>query len=434
MRGTVSTTIALLAAFSCILSAAYEIAFTDEDVEHDGYEYNFAFLSRASGERCYEIDNIDLDFGPREVLVRAKAGYTPVPKYIAFYSNASPQIGKCNDHSLLEIIAFDPTIFDRQQMQKISALNVRYWKEINYNIGYPISNYASALISKFRPRAGEFLTRNPANMAWVYRESPLGLFEWNETPPFAELHEAPSADSKFYKRRRPMSPKRARISPARQAAWTKSAKIDLEDSSIGPKHNDLMSILTESDGRLLPDSLLDQYEGYGQRFLLRLPDTPLGMGHGLEISDLASISPPLGRVESIPEDLSEISVPQFRDPFEEFVDSLGSLPETLDINTAPQIRNEPVDAHRYMNEDDGFARNSQGLGNYAPPQPNAMDGGNPISSSVAYLLPSSGGPVISDSPDILFYHPSDLFDDIRGFDALDLNFDAPSENSQSHRN
>ncbi|KAK6524761.1 hypothetical protein TWF281_011659 [Arthrobotrys megalospora] len=302
MRRIGSITVALLARISCFLSTAYEIAFTDNDSEDDGYEYNFAFLSRLMGETCRRIPfDTDPHTGPSEVFVRAIAGHTPVPKFIGLYDNASPQLGKCNYHSLVTILAFDPQIFNRQQAHKVWPLNIWYWKDIDYNRQYPNRNYASSLISKFGLGEGEQLVKDPASLGWRHEEPSLEMFEWNEIPSF------PKRPRRYQVSQRPMKIERV-------AAWMKD---------VGPME-------------------IDESE---PRFLLRLPDTPPGIGHGLEISDLADNSIPRGIVESIAAEPSEISEVEFRqDPYTEFLDGLGSLTELLNIHPNSQTQEESPNA------------------------------------------------------------------------------------------
>ncbi|KAK6331911.1 hypothetical protein TWF718_002448 [Orbilia javanica] len=325
MRRAIPVTTVLLAALSCFLSisSAYDIAFSDDEAGEIGYEYNFAIPSRVAGsETCNPLPaDLNPDTGPREILVRAQSGNTPVPTFIALYSNNSPQLGKCNNHSLLAILAFDPAVFDRQQMQKILVKNVRYWKDIDYNTFYPYRNYASALLSNFRPKPGEFIVKDISRSGWKHRESDLKFFEWDETPVPFEPNEAIYVNSDN-------QPQKYRLRDmARHAQWNKG----IEYSAIDGNGHSENRYPTPSFLEHPYDNAPEQVHRGAERFYLRLPDTPPGIGHGLEISDLASISPPLGRVASISDEISEIPVNGLVDPFSDFIDSLGSLPDMLNI-------------------------------------------------------------------------------------------------------
>ncbi|KAF3928421.1 hypothetical protein AA313_de0209825 [Arthrobotrys entomopaga] len=120
--------------------------------------------------------------GAEEVLVRAKTGTPPVPRFIGLYSLAYPNLGKCNSKSLEQIVAFNPFIFDKQQMVQVWTTRLQYWKEIVYDPTTPDKDLASTLITKFRLLPGEFLLRSNENLDWIIQKKELATFDWDEDP------------------------------------------------------------------------------------------------------------------------------------------------------------------------------------------------------------------------------------------------------------
>ncbi|KAF3319510.1 hypothetical protein TWF173_000134 [Orbilia oligospora] len=319
MRRTISVTTFLLAALC--LSSAYDIAFTDDDTKHNGYDYNFAFLARAKGqETCNRLPiDLNIEKGPNEVLVRARNGNTPVPNFIALYNNASPQLGECNHHSLRMILAFDPDVFDRQQLQKVRVKNIRYWKEIDYNSEDRPEDYESFLLSYFRPLPGEFLMKDVTTLMWKHRGTNPRTLGWNEGP----------------------------VLPNRRRDETVSI---ISDSSTHLSSNN-----AETDGgAILSDLLLltpeeDEPENI---FDFWAPDTPPEIRNAIEELDIASIArPDQSWVSSIGG--SRIPMGMRASRFENFMDSpdLDSLPGRGFLNNHRNL--QQVENHQAfgMNEE-----------------------------------------------------------------------------------
>ncbi|KAF3110534.1 hypothetical protein TWF102_008112 [Orbilia oligospora] len=275
MRRTVSVTTFLLAAFC--LSSAYDIAFTDDDTKHNGYDFNFAFLARTKGqETCNRLPiDLNIEKGPNEVLVRARTGNTPVPNFIALYNNASPQLGECNHHSLRMILAFDPNVFDRQQLQKVRVKNIRYWKEIDYNSEDRPKDYESFLLSYFRPLPGEFLMKDVTTLMWKHRGTNPRTLGWNEGPV------------------RPNHRRDETVSIISEEEIEYDENNDESDVPYTDSSTHLSSNNAETDGgAILSDLLLltpeeDEPENI---FDFWAPDTPPDIRNAIEESDIASIA------------------------------------------------------------------------------------------------------------------------------------------------
>ncbi|EGX46943.1 hypothetical protein AOL_s00097g369 [Orbilia oligospora ATCC 24927] len=300
-------------------SSAYDIAFTDDDTKYNGYDYNFAFLARTKGqETCNRLPiDLNIEKGPNEILVRARNGNTPVPNFIALYNNASPQLGECNHHSLRMILAFDPNVFDRQQLQKVRVKNIRYWKEIDYNSEDRPEGYESFL-SYFRPLPGEFLMKDVTTLMWKHRGTNPRTLGWNEGP---------------------VLPNRRRDETVSIISEEEIEEEEIEEEEIEEEESDhpytdssthLSSNNAETDGgAILSDLLLltpeeDEPENI---FDFWAPDTPPEIRNAIEELDIASIArPDQSWVSSIGG--SRIPMGMRANRFENFMDSpdLDSIP------------------------------------------------------------------------------------------------------------
>ncbi|KAK6506191.1 hypothetical protein TWF506_011113 [Arthrobotrys conoides] len=321
MLRTISATTVLLATFYFRFSFAYDIAFTDDDTKLNGYEYHFAFLARIAGqENCNRLPiDLNIEKGPRDVLVRARTGNTPVPSFIALYNNASPQLGICNNHSLLMILAFDPNVFDKQQLQKVRVRNIRYWKEIDFDWNDPYRDYASTLLARFRPRPGQFLIKDITTSGWRIRGTDLRTLGWNEGPVLqSRLRRGETVSV--------VSEESEEPEESEEFEWEDSDDPYTDSSTH-------LSSAEETDGGANGSDfwLLDTPE-VADIFDFWLPDTPPEIRSALGGSNHASISP--GGV-------SEIPVDRDGNPFEDFVGSLGSLLDFLGIDqNHQQVEND----------------------------------------------------------------------------------------------
>ncbi|KAK6540162.1 hypothetical protein TWF694_008983 [Orbilia ellipsospora] len=175
---------------------AYEIAFTSDEVETEGYQYHYGFPMISGMEPT--CNSIPLEYNPLEgadeVLVRAKTGTPPVPRFIGLYNKDSPNLGKCNHKSLEQIIAFNPLIFDKQQMAQVWTTRLHYWKEIVYNPATPNKDLASTLITEFHLVPGRFLYKSRQDLEWILEKRDLATYDWNENPFTRDPNGTPEPD------------------------------------------------------------------------------------------------------------------------------------------------------------------------------------------------------------------------------------------------